>query len=110
MKNDAHDVTGVQIGRAHPTVLNVIIGVTPGETTPDLEYEKASTAVALGVDMLSDVTTNGDPTLRRRILGTLDVALGTVPTYEIYRRICRHARQPRDAILTVLEEHAREGV
>jgi phosphomethylpyrimidine synthase len=110
MKNRAHDVTGVHLGRQHPPALGVIIGITAGETTPDLEYEKAATAVALGVNMLSDVTTNGDASLRCRILKALDVVLGTVPTYEIYRRIRRDGRHRRDAVLSVLEEHATEGV
>ncbi|GAA0421077.1 phosphomethylpyrimidine synthase [Acrocarpospora corrugata] len=98
------------MGRPHPPVLGVIIGITPGETTSELEYAKAVRAQALGVNTLTDVTTNDDRTLRRRILETLDISCGTVPTYEIHRRIRRRGENSRSAVLGVLEEQAKEGV
>lgn len=110
MKNDTHDITGVTMGRPHPPVLGVIIGITPGETTSELEYAKAVRAQELGVNTLTEVTTNDDKSLRRQILGSLDIAFGTVPTYEIHRRIRRGGESPRDAILRVLGEQAGEGV
>ncbi|MBO1415142.1 phosphomethylpyrimidine synthase ThiC [Streptomyces sp. FH025] len=110
LRNDAHDIDGVLLGRPHPPVLGVIIGVTPGETTPETEYDKAVRAVAQGAQTLTDVTTDGDPTLRRRVLESLNVSYGTVPTYEVFRRIRRDGWAARDAVLTVLEEQADEGV
>lgn len=110
MRNDAHDITGALMGRPHPPVLGVIIGVTPGETTPEVEYEKATLAVAQGVHTLTDVTTNGDATLRRRALQSLDVAYGTVPTYDVFRSIRHDGVAPRDAVLGTLEKQANEGV
>ena len=79
MKNGSHDITGAIMGRPHPPVLGVIIGVTPGETDSDLEYAKAVRAHSLGVQTLTDVTTNGDTRLRERILASLDIVFGTVP-------------------------------
>ncbi len=110
MKNDNHDITGVYLGRYHPTVLGVIFGITPGETTLDQEYAKAVRASRLGVHTVTDVSTNGDPTLRRRVLESLDIVFGTVPTYDIHRRIRRKGKDPRTAVLSVLEEHAADGV
>jgi len=110
MKNDAHAITGVMMGRPHPPVLGVIIGITPGETTSELEYEKAVRAQSLGANTLTEVTTNDDKSLRRRILESLDIVFGTVPTYEIYRRIRRRGEIPRDAIMRVLEEQANDRV
>jgi phosphomethylpyrimidine synthase len=98
------------MGKANPPLLNVILGVTPGETTTEFEYQKAHRAVSLGVDMLTDVSTNKGHVLRRRILETLDVPLGTVPSYEIYRRIRRQGQDAKDAVMAVLEQSAREGV
>src|SRR5690349_8439670 len=110
MKNDSHDISGVMMGRPHPPVLGVIIGVTPGETNSDLEFAKAVQAHALGVQTLTDVTTNDDISLRERVLGSLDIVFGTVPTYEIYRRILRHSEEPRSAILDTLASQAQRGV
>ncbi|MFR0352193.1 phosphomethylpyrimidine synthase ThiC [Streptomyces sediminimaris] len=110
MKNNEHDITGVLIGRPHPTVLGVIIGVTPGETDSELEYAKAVRAHSLGVQTLTDVTTNGDTRLRERVLASLDIVFGTVPTYEIHRRIERDGEDARSAVMGVLEGQARQGV
>ena len=110
MKNDSHDITGALMGRPHPPVLGVIIGITPGETNSENEYAKAVRATALGVHTLTDVTTNDDTKLRKRALKTLDIVYGTVPTYEIHRRIVRRGEDPRSAVLGTLEGLAREGV
>ena len=110
MKNGSHDITGAIMGRPHPPVLGVIIGVTPGETDSDLEYAKAVRAHSLGVQTLTDVTTNGDTRLRERILASLDIVFGTVPTYEIHRRIKRDGQEARAAVMAVLDGQAREGV
>ena len=110
LKNNSHDIAGALMGRSSPPLLNVILGVTPGQTTVDDEYQKAVTAVGLGVDMLTDVSTNNSHTLRRQIIDRLDVVTGTVPTYEIHRLITRVGRKPRDAVMSVLENHARQGV
>jgi phosphomethylpyrimidine synthase len=98
------------MAQSRPPLLNVILGVTPGETTPEDEYEKATTAASLGVAMLTDVSTNRSSDLRRRILSTLDVVLGTVPTYEVHRRIRHDGQDARDAVMSVLERHAQDGV
>ncbi|MFG1674644.1 phosphomethylpyrimidine synthase ThiC [Micromonospora sp. NPDC049282] len=110
MKNHAHDISGVMMGRPHPPVLGVIVGVTPGQTNSETEYAKAMRAHALGAHTLTDVTTNDDFRMRQRVLDTLDIALGTVPTYEIHRRVLRHGEDTRSAVLGVLDRQAREGV
>ncbi|WP_211302947.1 phosphomethylpyrimidine synthase ThiC [Allonocardiopsis opalescens] len=110
MKNDSHAISGALMGRPHPPVLGVIIGVTPGETDADLEYAKAVRAQELGVQTLTDVTTNDDTRLRERVLDSLDIVFGTVPTYEIHRRITRRGEDARSAVLTVLDGQARQGV
>ena len=110
MRNDSHDITGAMMGRPHPPVLGVIIGVTPGETNSEIEYAKAARAAALGVHTLTDVTTNDDTKLRERALKTLDIVYGTVPTYEIHRRIIRRGEEPRAATLRTVEGLAREGI
>ena len=110
MKNDAHDITGVMMGRAHPPVLGVIIGVTPGETDSDLEYAKAVRARSMAVHTLTDVSTSEDTTLSERVLASLDIVFGTVTTYEIHRRILRRGEEPRWAVLSVIEDRARKGV
>ena len=81
VKKDSHGITGVLMGRPHPPVLGVIIGVTPGETDSEHEYAKAVRANALGAHTLTDVTTNDDTKLRERALKTLDIVFGTDPPF-----------------------------
>lgn len=109
IRNSRHDITGTRMGGDVPPVLDVIIGVTTGQTTFELEYAKATTAARMGVSMLTDVSFEGDPTLRRTILRELDVACRTVPTYDVYAAV-RAGRSPRDTVLPILHEQADEGV
>ena len=110
MKNDSHAITGVMMGRPHPPVLGVIIGITPGATDSETEYAKAERAHALGVHTLTDLTTNDDTRLRKRVLESLDIVFGTVPTYEIHRRILRQCEDAKSAVMRVIEGLARDGV
>src|SRR6266704_598499 len=80
MKNDNHDITGVYLGRYHPTVLGVIFGLTAGGTTLAQEYAKAVRASRLGVHTVTDVSADTVRTLPSWVLGALAVVFGTVPT------------------------------
>ncbi|WP_433534352.1 phosphomethylpyrimidine synthase ThiC [Micromonospora sp. CA-249363] len=109
IRNPRHEITGVRMGGDAPPLLDVIIGLTKGQTTFELEYAKATTAAEMGVSMLTDVSFEGDPTLRRTILRELDVACRTVPTYNLYAAI-RAGQPARSALLSILTEQADEGV
>ena len=109
IKSNRHDVTGAPLGNMYPPLLDVIIGVTPGETTPEDEFQKALAASKLGVQIVTDVSTAEGGQLRRQIAESLPVAVRTVPTYDIYRAV-RAGEDPRAATIRVIQEHIRNKV
>ena len=68
------------LGGSDRTVLGLLVGITPGQTTPAQERHKVTTALGYGVQTVTDLTTNGDVTLLHQLL-ELDVTVGTVPIY-----------------------------
>ncbi len=95
------------MGNAYPPLLDVLVGITPGQTTLADEYHKAASAAHLGVRIITDVSTSGNRDLRQGIAESLPVALRTVPTYDIYRAV-RAGEDPRKATVRVILEHIRD--
>lgn len=108
-RNNGHDIAGARIGGAIHPLLDVIIGLTPNQTTVEDEYEKVLAASELGVEIVTDVSTTADSSLRRRVLEAIPIAFRTVPTYEIHRRI-KAGEAPRSATLREIEQQAEDGV
>lgn len=102
------DVPGTLLGANLPPLLDVIIGVTPGETSVESEFAKAITAVDLGIGIVTDVSTSGNADLRRRIASELPVSLRTVPTYDIYRA-ARAGEDAASAVRRVIKQHIADG-
>ncbi|WP_393073688.1 phosphomethylpyrimidine synthase ThiC [Streptomyces sp. LN704] len=109
IRSAGHDIEGAPVGAGFPPLLDVIIGITPGETSVDTEFAKAEEAARLGVRIVTDVSTSGDATLRRRIRESLPVAVRTVPTYDIHRAF-KAGEDARDATRRVVREHVADGV
>lgn len=109
IRSTGHDIEGAPVGVAFPPLLDVIIGITPGETSLETEFAKAEEAARLGVRIVTDVSTSGDATLRRRIATSLPVAVRTVPTYDIHQAF-RAGEDARTATLRVVREHVGDGV
>ena len=71
------------IGEMLRVKVNVNIGSSEGLDDPDAELLKAAAAVEAGADTVMDLSTGGDLDLiRRKILRSLWVPVGTVPIYQ----------------------------
>jgi phosphomethylpyrimidine synthase len=103
------------IGRGLSTKINANIGTSSDYGNVDTELEKLRVAVDAGADTVMDLSTGGDITaIRRTIVNTSSVAIGTVPIYqagiEAIARDGAIVRMTADDLFAVIEENARDGV
>ena len=103
------------VGEGLRVKVNANVGTSRDLCDPELELEKARVAVEAGADTLMDLSTGGDlDAIRRRILGEVEVPLGTVPIYqaaiEAQKRHGAIIDMTEDDIFNAVERHARDGV
>ena len=105
----------IGIGEKLRTKVNVNIGSS--EDFPEVENELKKTEIALkyNTDTIMDLSTGGDiREIRRKILDTARIPLGTVPLYQAaINAIQEHGSivdMTADDIFTVIEQQAQEGV
>ncbi|MEE9398778.1 MAG: phosphomethylpyrimidine synthase ThiC [Dehalococcoidales bacterium] len=103
------------IGRGLSTKINANIGTSSDYGNVDTELEKLRVAVDAGADTVMDLSTGGDITaIRRTIVNTSSVAIGTVPIYqagiEAIARDGAIVKMTADDLFAVIEENARDGV
>jgi phosphomethylpyrimidine synthase len=103
------------IGKGLSTKVNANIGTSSDFGNVDTELEKLHIAIDAGADTVMDLSTGGDiSAIRRVIINTSSVAIGTVPIYQAgIEAIERHGaivKTTADDIFGVIEEHARDGV
>ena len=82
-KNIRRDTKACGIGKGLTTKINANIGSSSKIEDIDLEMKKAKLAVDFGADAIMDLSTG--PKLlefREKIMGSVDVPIGTVPIYE----------------------------
>lgn len=73
----------IGIGKGLTTKINANVGSSSELEKVKLEVEKAKTAVKYGADTLMDLSTGPNyETVRKAIIKSLDVPIGTVPIYE----------------------------
>ncbi|GAA5819622.1 MAG: phosphomethylpyrimidine synthase [Methanobrevibacter sp. CfCl-M3] len=71
------------IGNGLSTKVNANIGSSSRMEDLEIEIEKAETAIRYGADALMDLSTGSNlKEFRKRIMGVVDVPIGTVPIYE----------------------------
>ncbi len=116
-KNPARGGRGkaLGIGDGLRVKVNANVGTSPDVCDPDLEVRKAKIAEEAGADSVMDLSTGGDlDSIRRRILGELSVAVGTVPIYqaaiEAQRAKGAIIHMDEDDIFNAIERHAKDGV
>ncbi len=105
-------VSGRAIGAGMKTKINVNLGVSRDCSSPELEWQKAELAVAMGADAIMDLSAHGKTApFRARLLSENPLPLGTVPVYDIlgYTGLRLEALTAAH-FLEVLEQHAAEGV
>ncbi len=115
-KNVGHDFSRViGIGTGLSTKTNANIGTSPDVCDLDFELKKLEASKNAGVDTVMDLSTGGDiVAIRKRILGTCDMPLGTVPIYQAAVEVIAQGREissmTPDEIFGAIEAHCREGV
>jgi phosphomethylpyrimidine synthase len=103
------------IGAGLRTKVNANIGTSSDFGTVASELEKLAVAIEAGSDSVMDLSTGGDiPGIRREILRSSRVAVGTVPIYQAavaaiaeYQAI---VAMTADGMFAAIEDHCRDGV
>lgn len=103
------------IGKGLTTKVNANIGTSSDFGSVNTEVEKLCAAIKAGADTVMDLSTGGDiPAIRRTIIAMSSVPVGTVPVYQAgIEAIEKHGaivKMDADALFSVIEEHARDGV
>lgn len=101
----------IGIGKSLKTKINANIGNSSLSSDASLELEKLNTAVKYGADTVMDLSTGDNITdIRRNIIENSTVPIGTVPIYEVIRRVGNPMDFCEKLILSVIEEQAEQGV
>ncbi len=103
------------IGEGLRTKINTNIGTSPDLCDLNLEIEKAKIAVKYGTDTIMDLSIGGNLNeIRRTILKTVNVPIGTVPIYQTAIEVAKKKgsiiHMTEDDIFNVIEKHAKDGV
>jgi len=109
------NVHPIGIGKGLSTKINANIGTSPDLCNFELEIEKAKIAVKYGADTIMDLSTGGDlDEIRRKILKTVNVPIGTVPIYQTAIEVAKKKgsimHMTEDDIFNSIEKHAKDGV
>ncbi len=116
LKNVAHEnVRPVAIGKGVRVKINANIGTSRDILDVEKEIEKARVAVKYGADTIMDLSTGGDlDEIRRRIMKSVDVPIGTVPIYQAAEKMLRKGRaiidMSEDDMWRTVEKHFKDGV
>jgi phosphomethylpyrimidine synthase len=109
-------------GRAHPLGIgdglrikvNANVGSSRDRISLEDEVRKAKVAVDYGAHTVMDLSTGGDiDAIRRAIIDSLDVPVGTVPIYQAGVEAARETsivEMTADDMLAGIEAHSRDGV
>jgi phosphomethylpyrimidine synthase len=112
--NPIHSPKPLGIGEGLRVKVNVNVGTSPDYVNLDEELEKVKIALRFGTDTIMDLSIGGDiDAIRSKILGLVDVPLGTVPIYQAGIEMARKSAvvdMTEDQIFNGIEKHAKEGV
>ena len=115
-KNVVHDgIAPLAVGKGTRTKINANIGTSKDNADVELELAKLRAAISLGADAVMDLSTGGPINeIRRRLLESSTVAVGTVPVYqaavEAAERRGSIVEMTGDDLFRVIEEQAAQGV
>jgi phosphomethylpyrimidine synthase len=112
--NPVHAPEPCGIGEGLSVKINVNIGTSRDAVDLDGEIAKALLAVEYGTDALMDLSTGGDiDEIRRRILKTVRIPVGSVPIYQTGLKAARESAvvdMDEDDIFNGIVKHANDGV
>ena len=98
------------IGRELFTKINANIGTSAVASCPGSERSKLDIAIRYGADTVMDLSTGGNlPAIRKALLESCSIPLGTVPVYEAVARF-GSSNIDGEKILQVIKEQAEQGV
>ncbi|HHT9126377.1 MAG TPA: phosphomethylpyrimidine synthase ThiC [Candidatus Brocadiia bacterium] len=105
----------VGIGKGLRTKVNASIGTSPDIVDIDMEIKKAKVAEKYGADTLMELSTGGDLNeVRRRVLESTSLMVGTVPLYqaaiETIRKKGSVVHMEADFLFDIIEQQAEEGI
>jgi len=102
------------IGEGLRVKINANVGTSQDFIDVAEELKKVKTAVKYGADAVMDLSTGGNiRDIRRKIIRSCHVPLGTVPIYEA---VCSTSRKggfvdmTADSLFKTIEQHAKDGV
>lgn len=99
----------IGIGKLMRTKINANIGTSRDHIDIDAEIEKAITAEKYGADTIMDLSTGGDLDLiRRRILDSVNIPVGSVPIYQAAGRGIENMTS--DDMFNAVRKHADDGI
>ncbi len=109
LKSSERDISPLAIGEGVKVKVNANLGTSSDVVDLRKELDKAWVAVKSGSDALMDLSIGGDLDLiRREIIKSTDVPLGTVPIYQAF--IEKQVDMTSDDILDVIEKNCKDGV
>ena len=102
------------IGEGLRTKVNASIGTSSDIVDVDMEIEKARQAERAGADTLMELSTGGDMTeIRRRVVGTTTLSVGSVPLYQAFIEAARKygavVDMKEDDLFRITAEQAKLG-
>jgi phosphomethylpyrimidine synthase len=105
----------VAIGGGLKTKVNANIGTSPDHIDITEELAKLGAAVKSGADAVMDLSTGGNLTqIRKEILASSPIQVGTVPIYEAACRTVAKGKKisqiDGELLFDVIEEHAQQGI
>ncbi|MBA3046041.1 MAG: phosphomethylpyrimidine synthase ThiC [Candidatus Thermoplasmatota archaeon] len=112
--NPRHAPTPVGVGQGLRVKVNVNLGTSEDCANLDDELEKAGIAIKFGADTIMDLSTGGDiDEIRRAILKSVNVPVGSVPIYQAGLEFARKSAvvdMTEDDIFKGIETHAKDGM
>ncbi len=110
-----HGIKPLALGKNCRTKINANIGTSPDFASLKYELKKLKVAIESGADAVMDLSTGGDiDRIRREIVATSSIAVGTVPVYQVAIEM-RKKKKPftkagTDEIFETIERHLEDGV
>ncbi|MDR4509772.1 MAG: phosphomethylpyrimidine synthase ThiC [Candidatus Brocadiaceae bacterium] len=103
------------IGEGLKTKVNANIGTSADYADREKEMEKLRVAEDAGADAVMDLSTGGDlRAIRKKIVASASIAIGSVPIYEAVVKVVQHERKIADMtakdMLDAVRLHCEDGV
>ena len=112
--NPVHGPEPCGIGEGLSVKVNVNVGTSRDKVDEEEELEKVRIALRYGTDAIMDLSTGGDiDAIRRRIIRSSPVPVGTVPIYQTGLRMARRSAvvdMDEDDMFNGFVQHAKDGV